>query len=192
MARSYQECYQIVDAFKAAGLPLYVAYYRRGHDRWMKARQVILDGLLGRVTSVDYRLWRGDHLQADSAAQLGWRVDAKASGGGIFMDMGCHVVDILQFLLGSLSHVSGDAVRCAGQPQGSVETGVAMTFRTASGAVGTAFQLCIRETSGSSDDCWHTRCLEYVVFGSDPPVLETAEGKRVTYPVRVPEHAHSL
>lgn len=191
MARSYQECYQIVDAFKAAGLPLYVAYYRRGHDRWMKARQVILDGLLGRVTSVDYRLWRGDHLQADSAAQLGWRVDAKASGGGIFMDMGCHVVDILQFLLGSLSHVSGDAVRCAGQPQGSVETGVAMTFRTASGAVGTAnFNFASGKQADRLTIVGTRGVLSMSVFGSDPPVLETAEGKRVTYPVRVPEHAH--
>src|SRR5579864_4848096 len=34
MARNHQECDQMVQAFRSAGLPLFVAYYRRALDRF--------------------------------------------------------------------------------------------------------------------------------------------------------------
>src|SRR5579862_7254475 len=37
-ARSYNECVTMVEAFEKAGLPLFVAYYRRSLDRFIKAR----------------------------------------------------------------------------------------------------------------------------------------------------------
>src|SRR5215471_20396459 len=41
MARNHAECRRMVDAFASAGMPLYVAYYRRALPRFRKAREVV-------------------------------------------------------------------------------------------------------------------------------------------------------
>ncbi len=129
------------EAFYRAGLPLYVAYYRRRLDRFIAAKQIV-QRFLGQITSVNCMLARSDHLSSNVSGapewkQLGWRVNATESGGGLFLDLGCHTLDILDFLVGPLSGVQGDAVtHSASHPDTQVETHVSAIFRTHSGAVG--------------------------------------------------------
>ena len=52
MATSHAECLRMVDAFRAAQRPLWVAYYRRALPRFLKVRELLRDGAIGRVTSV--------------------------------------------------------------------------------------------------------------------------------------------
>jgi predicted dehydrogenase len=131
MARSHAECVRMVEAFRAKGLPLFVAYYRRGLPRFLKAKELIDRGTLGRITGVSYRharLFRAD-------APYEWRTDPVHSGGGLLLDLGSHLLDVLDFLLGPLTDVSGVASNFAG---GLAEDAVAMSFRTPGGAVGSA------------------------------------------------------
>src|SRR5688572_390850 len=55
MARTHGECVRIIDAFRAARVPLFVAYYRRRLPRFVKAKELIDTGALGRVTGIVYR-----------------------------------------------------------------------------------------------------------------------------------------
>ena len=41
LARNLEESQRIADAFAAAGVPLYVAYYRRGQPRFIKCKEII-------------------------------------------------------------------------------------------------------------------------------------------------------
>jgi 1,5-anhydro-D-fructose reductase (1,5-anhydro-D-mannitol-forming) len=68
-------------------------------------------------------------------APLPWRLQAEQAGGGLFLDLGCHTLDILDFILGPLLDVRGLAANVA-TPH-AVEDAVALTFRVASGALGT-------------------------------------------------------
>jgi 1,5-anhydro-D-fructose reductase (1,5-anhydro-D-mannitol-forming) len=132
-----------VEAFRAAGLPLFVAYYRRALPRFKKARELVESDALGTITSVSYRfcgpyhrdLPQGLYHGIDPAA-LPWRLDAAHAGGGLFLDLGCHALDILDFILGPLEQVTGFAAN-RGTPI-AVEDNVVMSFRTASGVPGTA------------------------------------------------------
>lgn len=59
---------------------------------------------------------KGAALAASSAPtdplpQLPWRLRAEASGGGLVMDVGAHVVDLLEYLLGP---IVGELMACAG------------------------------------------------------------------------------
>ena len=139
MARNHAECVRMVEAFAAARVPLFVAYYRRGLARFRKARELVTSGALGTLTGVSYRFAGPYHrgVPADAAA-LPWRLQAEHSGGGLFLDLGCHTLDVLDFVLGPLplAHVHGDAANVASAH--AVEDSVAMSFRTASGALGTA------------------------------------------------------
>lgn len=135
MARSAAECIEMTDAFSRAGLPLFVAYYRRALPRFVKARQLVESGALGTVSSVLYRFWGNTHrkLRRDS---LPWRWRAEEAGGGQFLDLGCHTLDILDFILGPLEQVHGEAANVGSDCD--VEDSVTMQFRLASGGLGAA------------------------------------------------------
>jgi 1,5-anhydro-D-fructose reductase (1,5-anhydro-D-mannitol-forming) len=133
MTRNATEAQAMVAAFKAAGLPLFVAYYRRGLPRFLKVRELIAGGAIGALTGVSYRCASAAHRKS---GDWPWRFHAELSGGGLFMDVGCHTLDIIDFIAGPLQDVAGQAVNAASRYE--VEDGVAMTFRLESGGLGTA------------------------------------------------------
>jgi Oxidoreductase family, NAD-binding Rossmann fold len=55
MALNYQECQFMLRACRAAGLPLFVAYYRRALPRFLKVKQLIDTHAIGEVRS--FRKW---------------------------------------------------------------------------------------------------------------------------------------
>ena len=118
-ARTAKECETMAQAF--AKLPLFVAYYRRAYPRYVKLKQDLAAGRLGTIQSVSYVFARrpGPPRVGD------WRLDAERSGGGKFVDIGSHALDLIDFLLGPLERVRASARGPAGQ----VETKVEMHFR---------------------------------------------------------------
>ena len=106
MARSHAECRRMVEAFAAARVPLFVAYYRRALDRFRKTRELVEGGALGRVTGVAVR-FAGPHHRALDGGPLPWRLSAADAGGGLFLDLGCHTLDVLDLVLGPLADVRG-------------------------------------------------------------------------------------
>ena len=173
IARSAEEAEAMVEAFAAARLPLFVAYYRRAHPRFRFVKSVVEGGALGTLTSVEAAYARP--MQADDSGALPWRLRAEDSGGGLFMDLASHTLDMLDFVLGPLTDVSGVAAR--GAAAYAVEQTVAMAFR-AGGAPGTgrwnfgAFTAEDRITLTGT----HGR-LSTSTFGDDPVVVETARGR---------------
>ena len=140
MARNHAECRRMIDAFAAAGVPLYVAYYRRALPRFVRARDLVAAGAIGRVTGVSYRMTGPFHRDVEArlreGAPLPWRQQAEHAGGGLFLDVGCHTLDILDFILGPLEEARGVAGNLS-TPH-DVEDAVALSFRTRDGAPGIA------------------------------------------------------
>ena len=137
MARSHAECRRMIQAFDAAKLPLFVAYYRRALPRFAKAKELIDGGALGRITGCRYRMSR--LFRPNPPAQ--WRLDAQQSGGGIFLDIGSHVLDLLDHLLGEFVEYGGDASTTDAGTAGAtaaVEDVVALHLLTSRGVVGSA------------------------------------------------------
>ncbi len=135
MARNHDECERMVRAFETAKIPLFVAYYRRALDRFLKARGIVQSGRLGAVTGVSYRFAAPFNTAIDPRA-LPWRLSAEHSGGGHFLDLGCHTLDILDFILGPLENPRGLAANVGSAHD--VEDTVALQFTTRTGALGTA------------------------------------------------------
>ena len=99
-----------------AKLPLFVAYYRRAYPRYVKLKQDLAAGRLGTIQSVSYVFAR-----RPAPPRAGdWRLDAERSGGGKFVDIGSHALDLIDFLLGPLERVRASATRArgAGRDQG--------------------------------------------------------------------------
>lgn len=112
VGRSGAETAAIVDAFASRGLCLFTAYVSRAYERTAAVRALLADGAVGdHVSKVTYRLRGsgGARGMDDAESALPWRLDARQSGGGLIMDVGCHVVDRIDFLLGPLQSVTGRA-----------------------------------------------------------------------------------
>jgi predicted dehydrogenase len=133
MARTHAECLRMVEAFEAAQVPLFVAYYRRALDRFVKAKELLDSGRLGSIVSVDVR-YASDGQSRYAGRELPWRMQAEHAGGGLFFDLASHTLDVLDFLFGPLQGVSGEATNVAAA--GNVEDSVSLRFSTLSGARG--------------------------------------------------------
>jgi 1,5-anhydro-D-fructose reductase (1,5-anhydro-D-mannitol-forming) len=194
MARSSAECQRMLEAFEVAGQPLFVAYYRRALPRFAKVREVLASGQLGEVLAVSHVYQgRAKHPPQAGVAPAGWRESVPDAGGGLFVDLGSHVVDLIDHLLGPLSDVSGRAARRSDPPAsrgGRPEDTVVASFRTESGALGTLrYQF---HTAGSVDrlELVGTRgSLALSVFGQEPLELLVGDA-REQLAVEQPEHVH--
>jgi 1,5-anhydro-D-fructose reductase (1,5-anhydro-D-mannitol-forming) len=185
MARNHDECRHMVEAFRAARLPLFVAYYRRGQERFLKAKQLVADGWLGRLTGVSCRFAEPRHRHVDPH-HLPWRLVAGHSGGGLFMDLGCHTLDLLDFMVGPLKYVNGTAYNMASAYD--VEDAVSMTFRTRDGAPGTGFWNFAAGTYEDTVELTGTEGrLSFSTFSATPMRLETSKGVE-TFEIPFPEH----
>ena len=58
MARTYDECVQMVEACEKAGVPLFVAYYRRRLPNFLKIRELLHEGVIGDVRHVNIKLYK--------------------------------------------------------------------------------------------------------------------------------------
>ncbi len=186
MARNAAECEVMIRAFRDAGLPLYVAYYRRELPRCRKVQELLSANAIGVLTGVSYRF--ASPVQSASEGAWPWRLSAEVAGAGLFLDLGSHLLDLLDLLVGPVSNVAGTAANIA-TPM-DVEDTVAMTFRTASGAPGAASW---NFASALNDDVLElsgtTGRVSLSIFGNEPVKLETGGGLQ-TFDLPNPPHVH--
>jgi predicted dehydrogenase len=131
MARTALECADMISACDEAGVGLFVAYYRRAMPRFLTVRELLDSGRIGDLRSVTIRNER-PAAQADG----GWRVDPEISGGGHFVDLGSHILDLLDWLLGPITYAAGVAANRGGRYSAEdLVTGV-FTFRSGVTGVG--------------------------------------------------------
>jgi predicted dehydrogenase len=113
---------------------------------------------------------------------LPWRVVAEHSGGGLVLDLGCHTLDVLDFVLGPLRDVSGSAANCASPYD--VEDTVGMSFVAEGGAPGTAHWSFATEALEDRLDVLGTEGrVTLSTFGTEPvEVMVRGEIERIEAP----------
>jgi predicted dehydrogenase len=134
MARTALECEDMISACENAGIGLFVAYYRRAMPRFVAVKEIVDAGRIGQLRSVSVRNERPGHLDQTGHGQ--WRVDPEISGGGHFVDLGSHILDLLDWLLGPVTQAAGVATnRGARYRAEDLVTGV-FSFRSGVAGVG--------------------------------------------------------
>lgn len=202
LGRNGAESAAIAAAFERAHVPLFVAYYRRAWPRYLTARDLLPQ--IGAVKFVRAKVRR-------NKADEGWRCVRSRSGGGYVVDVGSHVVDILDFLLGPLlvqgtlagrkSPGSSDVIRTRGRKDAEnyclFEFSLPLQHHAASGSCEFDFAY----TDGQVEDEIRIEgefgSISFAalgIYGSDPSItLETKIGttkKQKVIQVSNPQHAH--
>lgn len=176
MALNAVECQEMVAACRAAGTPLFVAYYRRALPRFLKAKELVTGGMIGELRFVEVLLTMP--LEIHPPDQLPWRLRPKIAGGGLFVDLASHSLDFLDFVLGPVSRVCGFARNQAGAYPAEDIVSAAFEFKNGVQAMGTwcfnSFESADRITFIGSGGK-----VTLSTFGTEPVQLETPDGKEI-------------
>ncbi|HUQ55617.1 Gfo/Idh/MocA family oxidoreductase [Lentzea sp.] len=138
MANTVDEAVAMAEAAERAalrGVRAMVGFTYRRVPALGLARQLVAQGRLGRIHHV-----RAQYLQdwiVDPAAPLSWRLDKAKAGSGALGDIGAHIVDATQFILGdTVAEVSGTLETFVTQrPLASEHSGLSGTASEESGPV---------------------------------------------------------
>ncbi|MCC7519935.1 MAG: Gfo/Idh/MocA family oxidoreductase [Verrucomicrobiae bacterium] len=131
MAATVAECEQMIQAAKARGVTLGVAYYRRAFPKMRRIKELIAAGTLGVPTWVNIAAHSWFNPSADDPKR--WRVEkARSGGGGAVADIGVHRLDLLDYWLGPSSGVFSDRQRLVHSYE--VEDAASLVLKLANGA----------------------------------------------------------
>jgi predicted dehydrogenase len=112
MAMNYKECLRINKTAKKLKLPVFVAYYRRTLPGFLKIKNLVEAGEIGKPRFVTFQIFNYPS-EDEKAGRLPWRVKPEISGAGHFFDLGSHQLDYLDFLFGPVQKVSSLVVNQA-------------------------------------------------------------------------------
>ena len=107
MARTHAECQEMIDICQKAGVPLYVAYYRRALPHFLRIKALLEERAIGEIRTVHINLKQVINPELVAKLEFNWRVHPDISGGGYFFDLASHQLDLLDFFFGKITHASG-------------------------------------------------------------------------------------
>jgi predicted dehydrogenase len=186
MALNFDECMEMIETCGSAGVPLFVAYYRRALPRFLKIKELIDSRVIGEVRFVSVKLYQPTAPEDLASENVPWRVVPEIAGGGRFVDLASHTLDFLDYALGPITEVLGQASNQGKKYR--AEDIVTGTFKFASGVHGTGAwcftaysKLDLTEIVGSCGK------ISFSTFDADAVQLITAEGAR-RYVFDYPQH----
>lgn len=188
MALNYAECQQMLAACEQVGVPLFVAYYRRRLPLFLKVKELLDAGVIGDVRGITLTLyWPPDQGETDPS-NLHWHVLPDISGGGRFVDVGCHQLDMLDYLFGPITQVYGQAANQAGLYP--AEDIVCASFSFESGLLGSGFWCFTGAETARTDRVeilGERGEIVFPAFDKTSITVQTAQGIE-DYPMTWPEH----
>lgn len=119
-------CYNSTD-----GLVLKFGFNHRYHNSIIEAKSLLDSGFLGDVVVV-----RGVYGKAGNLNRDEWRNDVQLSGGGILLDQGIHMLDLLRYFAGDFTEVNGFTDKLVWK-DAPVEDSAFATLKTKDGKIAT-------------------------------------------------------
>jgi predicted dehydrogenase len=186
MARNYKEAQKMIKVCQKNEVQLHVAYYRRAMPRFLKIKELLEAGAIGEIRTVNIRLAQPVEEAEKDEANLPWRVLPEIAGGGKFLDLAAHTLDLFDYYFGPIESASGFAINQGGYYP--AEDNVVMSFRFENEIQGTGswtfngyHDLDQNEIIGSKGR------LLFSSFDEEPIILENEAG-REEIEFAYPEH----
>ena len=98
---------ELADMFEAKGLVNQVGYVNRYNQVFNRIKEYIDNGVIGNVRFVSGGFYSATITKPQTAK--GWR-SKRENGGGVTYEMGAHIFDILNYLLGCQEYVAGSSM----------------------------------------------------------------------------------
>ena len=150
MGKNYAECLEMLKVAEETGMPVWVAYYRRALPAFLKVKEMVEDGTIGKPLLVNIKLHKPPRANDLKKEEQSWHVHSEISGGGYFFDLASHQFDYLDFLFGPIKEVSGRASNMGGlYPAEDTVVGI---WKHESGITGSGSWCFVSDQSSESDE----------------------------------------
>lgn len=107
VALNAAECEAMIAAESTSAGKLCAAHYRRFLPSFMKLRELLSAGAIGRPMMVHLDMLQPAASKLIAQTEENWRVDPALSGGGLFHDLAPHQLDLMLHWFGPVSKASG-------------------------------------------------------------------------------------
>jgi predicted dehydrogenase len=104
MALNYGEACSMQQTAQEMGRTLGIAYYRRMYPKVNRAKELIAAGVIGPPVFAEATSHDWFH---PVDGPRGWLIDPKRAGGGPLYDIGSHRIDLMNYLFGEPTRVTG-------------------------------------------------------------------------------------
>ena len=179
LAQSYEECVRVNNVSKQTGVPCFVAYYRRYLPYFQRVKQLVDDGVIGRIMGVQIRFAVPPRDLDYNRTALPWRVQRDIAGGGYFYDLAPHQLDLIQEMFGPITRASGFCSNRGGLYD--TEDTVSAAFQFADGLPGSGtWSFCAHESARTDriEIVGNKGQLCFSVFTYQPIALHTSQGRQ--------------
>ncbi len=103
LSRTAKECESLYKLLKDKPVVNMVGYCLRYSDTYSKAKELLDEKILGKIKDVKCSAYQ----TLEASRRSGWRFKKDVSGGGILIDLGAHLIDLLIWYFGNIKTVSG-------------------------------------------------------------------------------------
>lgn len=177
MALNYAECLEMLKVSKETNTPLWVAYYRRSLPAFLKVKELVENGSIGKPLMVNIKLFKQAFEKNQKPEEMHWHVFPEIGGAGHFFDLASHQFDFLDFVFGKVTQVNGIATNQA--KLYPAEDTVSGTWMHESGVVGTGSWCFVVDEESESDSIQiigDRGEISFPCFTSGDVILNNQEG----------------
>ena len=181
LAATYDDCVRINRVSEQTGVPCFVAYYRRYLPYFKTVKDLVRQGTIGKVISVQLNFSCPPRdLDYQLSSNLPWRLQTNISGGGYFYDLAPHQLDLMQDMFGIIMRAHGYCTNRGGlyAPEDTVNA----VFEFEGGLSGSGSWCFVAHDSARKDRIevvGDLGMLSFSVYEQNPIELHTSEGKKI-------------
>lgn len=178
---SYEDALEVMEACQRNGVRAYVAHYRRGIGKFLKAKALIEGGAIGAPLSARIMLT----CTADTVN--GWRANPAVSGGGHFFEADIHVLDVVDMILGPYESFDVNVIPMPENPE--LEGAVSVNFKWQNGMVGSGMWCYSADMDYDTVEIYGTKgCLQFTALDIGGPMTLRLNGMPTDVSFKVPEN----
>ena len=178
LAATYEDCARVNRVSEETGVPCFVAYYRRYLPYFQKVKDIVDNGIIGKIINVQVRFATPPREQDyGKEGKLPWRLQPDIAGGGYFYDLAPHQLDLLQHIFGVITEAHGIRANRGGLYE--AEDSVCASFEFESGLPGSGSWCFVAHESAQEDRIeiiGDQGSVSFSVFDYHPIKLHTGEG----------------
>ena len=122
LALNLEQARAMAEAAQQAGVLTHVAFVLRYLPAIRQMKVLLANGAIGEVLNFRGHMFHSGYL--DPQRPMSWRLRSAESGGGVFADLGAHLVDLTRYLLGDIRRVRAETrthIQERPSPHGGIE-----------------------------------------------------------------------
>ena len=103
LGKNVEECEYLCNKLRNNNLTNMVGFYLRYAETFAKTKELLEKETIGKIKGIKSSVYQSQFLKKPS----GWRFKKEISGGGILIDLGTHLIDLLLWYFGKINSVYG-------------------------------------------------------------------------------------